>query len=149
MTHLRTILAGAIAASLFAVSGLAQRGSAEQTRVDQGKVERGKQLTEQVAKCQDCHTRRTATGELDRSAWLRGVEADPVKAPAGKLPVRIPDITAEGTLWVLWGEKGMLEFLERGTSLSGAKPSVHMPSYKRRHDDAEAIVTYLKSLRRE
>ncbi len=111
-------------------------------------IERGKQLTEQVAKCQDCHTRRTPTGNLDKGAWLQGTPIDPAPAPSGKPTIRIPDITPEGTLWILWGERGMLNFLEKGTSPSGATPSTHMPAYKMRHDDAEAIVAYLKSLRR-
>jgi cytochrome c2 len=118
---------------MFAVAGQAQSSL----------VSRGKELTEQVAKCQTCHTQRTATGELDREAWLKGVIAD----PSGKAAVYTPDITAEGNLWMLWGEKGMLQFLEKGTSPAGFKPSVHMPAYKLRHDDAEAIVAYLKSLR--
>ncbi|MGA2905799.1 MAG: c-type cytochrome [Candidatus Korobacteraceae bacterium] len=129
MIHLKTMLAPPVIAAMFAVAGQAQSGL----------VSRGKELTEQVAKCQNCHTQRTATGELDRDAWLQGVKSDP--------SVYIPDITAGGSLWMVWGEKGMLRFLEKGTSPSGTTPSVHMPAYKLRHDDAEAIVAYLKSLR--
>jgi mono/diheme cytochrome c family protein len=130
MIHLKTILAAPVIALMFAVAGQAQTGL----------VSRGKELTEQVAKCQNCHTPRTATGELDRDVWLKGVASDP--------SVYIPDITASGNIWMLWGEKGMLRFLEKGTSPSGATPSIHMPAYKLRHDDAEAIVAYLKSLRK-
>lgn len=137
MNFVTSILAASLACFAFPVAALSQTSL----------VDRGKQLTEQVAKCQDCHTPRTATGELDKKAWLRGVPADPVKETSGKPTVNIPDITAEGTLWVVWGEAGMLRFLEKGTSPSGATPSTHMPSYKMRHDDAEAIVAYLKSLR--
>jgi mono/diheme cytochrome c family protein len=135
MTHLKTLLAASTFAAVFAVTGQGQSGL----------IGRGKELTEQVAKCQDCHTPRTATGELDKNAWLQGVAADPVKEP-GKPVVHIPDITGRGNLWMLWGEKGMLAFLEKGTSPSGAKPSTHMPAYKLKQDDAEAIVAYLKSL---
>jgi len=126
----KTMFAMPVIAAMFAVAGQAQSGL----------VSRGKELTEQVAKCQNCHTQRTATGELDKDAWLKGVRSDP--------SVYIPDITAGGNIWMEWGEKGMLQFLEKGTSPSGAKPSVHMPAYKLRHDDAEAIVAYLKSLRK-
>ena len=129
MIHLKTMLAPPVIAVLFAVAGQAQSGL----------VSRGKELTEQVAKCQDCHTQRTATGELDKNAWLKGFKSE----ASGY----IPDITTGGTLWMLWGEKGVLRFLEKGTSPSGTTPSVHMPAYKLRHDDAEAIVAYLKSLR--
>lgn len=96
-----------------------------------------------MAKCQDCHTQRTATGELVKGAWLKGVRSDSSGKPAGY----IPDITASGNLWMVWGEKGMVEFLEKGTSPAGYKPSVHMPAYKLRPNDAEAIVAYLKSMR--
>ena len=129
--HVRTMLALPVIAAMLPFAGQAQSGL----------VSRGKELTEQVAKCQNCHTPRTATGELDRDAWLKGSKTD----ASGK-PVYIPDITAEGNLWMLWGEKGMQQFLEKGTSPAGTKPSVHMPAYKLRHDDAEAIVAYLKSL---
>lgn len=130
MIHFKTMLAASAVAALFAATGQAQSGL----------VSRGKELAEQVAKCQNCHTARTATGELDKRAWLKGVASDP--------SIYIPDITAEGNIWMQWGEKGMLQFLEKGTTPSGANPSVHMPVYKMRHDDAEAIVAYLKSLRK-
>lgn len=130
MIHLKKMLAMPVIAVMFAAAGQAQSSL----------VSRGRELTEEVAKCQNCHTPRRATGELDKDAWLKGV----VSGPSGY----VPDITAEGTIWMQWGEKGMLEFLEKGTSPSGSKPSVHMPAYKLRHDDAEAIVAYLKSLRK-
>ena len=142
MNVVKTILATSLACIAFPAGTLSQTSL----------IDRGKQLTEQVAKCQDCHTPRTAAGELDKTAWLRGVPvdpvADPVRSASGKPQVHIPDITAEGTLWMLWGEKGMLRFLEKGSSPSGTTPSSHMPTYKMRHDDAEAVVAYLKSLRR-
>jgi mono/diheme cytochrome c family protein len=125
-------LATPVIAVMFAVAAQAQSGL----------VSRGKELTEQVAKCQNCHTQRTATGELDRGAWLKGGTSE----TSGK-SVYTPDITAAGNLWMLWGEKGMLQFLEKGSSPAGIKPSVHIPAYKLRPDDAEAIVAYLKSLR--
>jgi mono/diheme cytochrome c family protein len=133
MIRLKTKLATAVIAVMFAVAAQAQSGL----------VSRGRELTEQVAKCQNCHTRRTATGELDRSAWLKGGTSE----TPGKPAAYAPDITAGGNLWMLWGEKGMLQFLEKGASPAGIKASVHMPAYKLRHDDAEAIVAYLKSLR--
>ena len=133
MIHWKTMLAVPLIGSAFAVAG--QAGS--------DLVSRGKELTEQVAKCQKCHTRRAATGQLDKGAWLRGAPTN----PGGKSAAYAPDITAGGNVWMLWGEAGMLQFLEKGTSPAGGKPSVHMPAFKLRHDDAEAIVAYLKSLR--
>lgn len=131
MIQLKTRLAISVIAAVLPVAGQTQSGL----------VNRGKELTEQVAKCQNCHTQRTAKGELDKGAWLKGATSD----SAGK-PAYIPDITAGGNVWMLWGEEGMLQFLEKGTGPAGTKPSSHMPAYKLRHDDAEAIVAYLKSL---
>ena len=102
-----------------------------QAFAQQSRIERGKYLTEEVAKCQECHTARLASGELDRARWLKGGTG--------------PDITPAGNLWKDRGEKGMLRFLETGErhGRAAAKP---MPPYKLRHDDADAIVAYLKSL---
>jgi mono/diheme cytochrome c family protein len=118
-------------AALFAGSGNAQNG----------KIGRGKYLTEEVAKCQDCHTKRLASGELDRKAWLKGATL------SGKSSVVAPDITSGGDLWKRRGETGMLRFLENGGHPEGATAGPPMPPYKLRPDDAEAIVAYLKSLR--
>jgi cytochrome c2 len=94
----------------------------------------------------DCHTSRLANGQLDKGAWLKGIASDPAKEP-DKPAVHIPDITAGGTLWMVWGEKGMLRFLEKGLSPSGSAPPSHMPADRLKQDDAEAIIAYLKSLR--
>jgi mono/diheme cytochrome c family protein len=115
-------------AALFAGLGNAQSG----------KVGRGKYLTEEVAKCQDCHTQRLASGELDKKAWLKGATLAPKDAP---------DITSAGALWKRLGEIGMVRFLEKGGHPEGAAAGATMPAYRLRPDDAEAIVTYLKSLR--
>jgi len=115
-------------AALFAALGNAQSG----------KIGRGKYLTEEVAKCQDCHTQRLASGEFDKKAWLKGA--------ALKAGVSAPDITAGGELWKRRGEKGMLRFLENGGHPEGGTATPPMPPYKLRPDDAEAIVAYLKSL---
>jgi mono/diheme cytochrome c family protein len=106
-----------------------------------GKIGRGKYLTEEVAKCQDCHTQRLASGKLDKKAWLKGA------TPSGKSRVVSPDITSGGDLWKQRGEMGMLRFLENGGHPEGTTAGAPMPPYKLRPDDAEAIVAYLKSLR--
>jgi mono/diheme cytochrome c family protein len=117
--------------ALFVASGNAQNG----------KIGRGKYLTEEVAKCQDCHTQRLASGELDKKVWLKGATL------SGKSRTVAPDITSGGDLWRRWGEPGMLRFLENGGHAEGATAGAPMPPYKLRPDDAEAIVAYLKSLR--
>ena len=37
---------------------------------------RGKYLVEEVVKCQECHTARSATGEQDKTKWLKGGALD-------------------------------------------------------------------------
>ncbi|HVW86067.1 MAG TPA: c-type cytochrome [Bryobacteraceae bacterium] len=100
-----------------------------------GRSARGRYLVDEVAKCQECHTPRLKTGELDGSAWLKGG------------PGNAPDVTAGGELWKHWGERGMFRFLVHGVNPEGKPARPPMPAYKLRPDDAEAMVAYLKSLR--
>jgi mono/diheme cytochrome c family protein len=128
---MQRLLAMLAAAGLFSALADAEGGS----------INRGRYLTEEVAKCQECHTQRLATGELDRSVWLKGATS------SGNSSITAPDITSGGVLWKRWREDGMLRFLETGMNVHGAGAAVPMPAYRLRHDDAEAIVAYLKSLR--
>jgi mono/diheme cytochrome c family protein len=102
-----------------------------------GAVEYGKYLVEQVAECGKCHTPRKATGELDGAKPLKGA----------LLPKASPDLTSSGHLYLQWGERGMVGFLETGLDPKGHTADSHMPAYKLRPHDAEAIAAYLKSLR--
>lgn len=124
-------------AALFANSGVAQSDGAR----------RGRYLTEQVANCQGCHTRHLVTGELDRSAWLKGailhLSSDD---SSGKLIAPSPDITSGGAFWRRWGGDGMLQFLVTGRKPDGRTADGSMPHFKLRRDDAKSIVAYLKSL---
>ncbi len=142
MSRLRLVVfasAFVIPAFLIVSKGYSQRteqqGNAE--------VERGRYLAEEVAKCSECHTPRNAQGELLRDQWLQGT-----------------------TIWILpvvktsnWAERapalaGLPSFteeqvervLEKGTGPEGEalRPPMHI--YHMNHDDAKAIVAYLKSL---
>lgn len=109
-----------------------------------GISERGRYLTEEVAHCQVCHTRRLASGEFDRAAWLKGGAAT---VPGAAATSKAPDLTSGGDLWKEWGERGMARYLETGADPSGKGSGAHMPAYRLRRDDAEAITAYLKSLK--
>jgi D-sorbitol dehydrogenase (acceptor) len=102
-----------------------------------GAVEYGKSLVKEVANCGDCHTPRAAGGGLDQSRWLKG--ALPPKAS--------PDLTASSRLFLQWGEKGMVKFLETGIDPAGRPAPSHMPAFKLRPHDAEAIVAYLRTVK--
>ena len=108
----------------------------------------GKYLAEEVAKCQDCHTPRTESGELDKTRWMKGATLDIQPTHETKAWHKTsPDITSSGRLFGRWGEKGLLNFLETGVGPSGHAADPPMPAYKLKLDDAAAIVAYLKSLK--
>lgn len=108
----------------------------------------GKYLVEEVGKCQECHTARLETGELDQTRWLKGAALDfqPTKEVKGWHKTS-PDLTPGGRLWQRWGEQGIVKFLETGAGPSGHPADPPMPAYKLKPADAEAIVAYLKTLK--
>ena len=117
-----------IAAALFAPASVAQNGL----------VDRGRYLVEEVAHCQVCHSKRQLGAAPDRAVWLKGGTADGQYAP---------DITSGGEVWKAWGERGMTQFLRTGRDPAGKSAQMHMPPYRLRPDDADAITAYLRSLR--
>ena len=113
------------------------------------KVARGKYLAEEVARCQDCHTPKLmGTGDLVKSAWLKGATLDftPV-SPVQGWRSKTPDITSTSALWSRWGDDGMVKFFETGRNPRGNKADPPMPAYNLSHDDAVALVAFLKSLK--
>jgi mono/diheme cytochrome c family protein len=112
------------------------------------KVERGRYLTEEIGKCQDCHTQRSERGELDRAKWMKGAVL--VVQPINPIPgwhKNAPDLTPGSALWEGWGEAGLVKFLTTGTGPKGHPADPPMPAYKMKREDAEAMVAYLKSLK--
>jgi mono/diheme cytochrome c family protein len=116
-------------------------------RGQDAKVQRGKYLVEEIARCQECHTPKTDAGELDRTKWLKGAKLD--VAPVATIQgwhAASPDLTSTSALWTRWGADGMTKFLETAKNPRGGKAGPPMPAYTLQHDDADAIVAYLKSL---
>jgi len=111
-------------------------------------VERGRYLTVEVGKCQECHTPKLESGELDKERWLKGAVLDfaPLKEVKGWHKTS-PDITAAGKLWARWGEPALLKYLQTGLTPKGTPAAPPMPTYKLDKADAEAIVAYLKTLK--
>ena len=113
------------------------------TSPDKSEIERGRYLVEDVAMCGECHTPRNAQGELDRNAWLKG-------APIWIMPVRripnwaqnAPPLAGFPSFTEEEGER----ILERGIGPEGEtlRPPMHI--YHMNHEDAKAIIAYLKSL---
>jgi mono/diheme cytochrome c family protein len=108
----------------------------------------GKYLAEEVAKCHDCHTPSTASGELDKSKYMKGktMEVQPI-GEILRWHKTSPDITPSGKLWAKWGgEEAMRKYLITGLTPSGRPAGPPMPTYKLKPEDAEAIVEFLKAL---
>jgi mono/diheme cytochrome c family protein len=107
-------------------------------------VSRGRYLVEQVAMCVQCHTPRSQTGELLLTRYLQGAPV-PVSAPpnfridwAYKAPAiaGLPGYTRPDGI----------RLLMEGITPDGRIPKAPMPKFRLRRDDAEAIVSYLKSI---
>jgi mono/diheme cytochrome c family protein len=107
-------------------------------------VERGRYLVEQVAMCGECHTPRNSQGELDRSRWLQG-------APTWFAPVHPTTDWAYAAPALAglpsFSDADMAMVLEKGWQPNGRpiRPPMHV--YRMTHEDAQAIVAYLRSLR--
>lgn len=111
-------------------------------------VARGKYLAESVGVCQDCHTPKTEAGDLDQSKWMKGATLD--VAPIGTIPKwhkTAPDLTPTGNLFKRWGADGIVKFMETGKNPKGGGADPPMPAYKLNHEDAVAVVEYLKTLK--
>ena len=110
---------------------------------NKGDVARGKYLVEEVAKCPECHTPRDAQGNLDRQVWLQG-------APIWITPVR-PIQNWADTVPPLAGLPSLTDaqasnVLERGMGPEGEALRPPMHTYHMAHDDAQAIIAYLRTL---
>ncbi len=118
------------------VIGMESGSSSEQ-------VERGKYLVHHMARCIECHTPRNSRGEMDRSRLLRGTPI-PVKSPFAnkQWAFRAPAIAGLPG----WSERAAIHLLTMGKRESGYKPRAPMPEYRMTHEDAAAIVSYLKAL---
>ena len=110
---------------------------------DDAQIQRGKYLVENVAMCADCHTPRDDKGQFDRTHWLQGNVLDikpdhPMPFAALTTPIAgLPGFTDEKAV----------KFLETGIDLTGKPAMWPMPQFRFNHDDAVAVVAYLRSLK--
>jgi hypothetical protein len=106
-------------------------------------TERGKYLVEEVARCPDCHTPLDANGAPDRSHWLRG-------GPVYIRPTR-PNpawtIGAPSLVGFPYSDDQGQNVLERGIGTNGIPIQPPMHAYHLHHEDAVAIIAYLRSLK--
>lgn len=108
-----------------------------------GDVARGKYLVEEVAKCAECHTPRDAQGRLDPQRWLQG-------APIWIMPVHPTDHWADRAPALAgfpgYSDADAVNILEKGVGPRGEviRPPMHI--YHLSHEDARAIVAYLRTV---
>ena len=106
-------------------------------------IQHGKYLVENVAMCAECHTPRDGKGQFDRSQWLQGNVLDfkpdhPMLFAAVAVPIAgLPGFTDEQAV----------KFLETGLDVAGKPAMWPMPQFRFNHDDAAAVVAYLRSLK--
>jgi mono/diheme cytochrome c family protein len=108
-------------------------------------IERGKYLVENVAMCVECHTPRDSQGALRKDAWLAGapIWIRPV-APIQNWADHAPSLAG----WPSFTEEQGERILEKGTGPEGEELRPPMHIYHMKHEDARAIIAYLKSLPR-
>jgi mono/diheme cytochrome c family protein len=109
----------------------------------QGDIKRGKYLVEEVARCQECHTPRDDQGQLDTTRWLQGA---PIwftpTLPMSNWAEYAPAIAGFGG----YTDQDGVDILERGQGANGNQIRPPMHYYHMTHEDAAAVIAYLRSL---
>ena len=121
-------------------------GAADRHKADsiENGISRGRYLVERVAMCVQCHTPRSQTGELLETRYLQGAPI-PVSAPPNfriDWAYKAPAIAGLPGYTIQEGIKLLME----GVTPDGRIPKAPMPKFRLTRGDAEAGVTYLKSL---
>ena len=139
----KRILAGALVASAGLALLFLGPSKVSPAPADDRQIERGRYLVEEVAMCTECHTPRDAKGQLMKEAWLQGapIWISPVR-PIPNWADRAPAIAGFSS----FTEEEGLRILEKGTGPQGEvlRPPMHI--YHMNHEDAKAIIAYLKSV---
>lgn len=106
-----------------------------------GDAERGKYIVENVAMCERCHTPRDANGMTDPTRRLAGA---PILQPVPGWAQYAPRIAGQppGT------DDQFIHLLTTGITRTGHPPRQPMPQFHMTRQDAEAVLAYLKSLRK-
>ena len=121
------------------------RDATQTNKATKPEIDRGRYLVEEVAKCPECHTPRNDRGELRQDAWLGGatIWIRPV-APIPNWADHVPALAG----WPSFTEEQGERVLEKGTGPEGEELRPPMHIYHMKHEDAKAIIAYLKSLPR-
>ena len=108
-------------------------------------IKRGQYIVQRVSMCGDCHTPKTDKGEYDMTAWLAGDVLD--FKPSHPMPFAAvaPQIAGLPTMPT---DEMAIRFFETGTNATGKLAMPPMPRFRFEHDDAVAVVAYLRSLKK-
>jgi mono/diheme cytochrome c family protein len=133
-----------VASPQGAASENSKRAPAKPTLANakQGEIARGRYLVVEVAKCPDCHTPRGSEGKLDMSRWLQG-------SPIWIMPVQSKQpwsAHAPALAHFPYSDQQGQDILERGIGTNGNPIQPPMHAYHLQHEDAMAIIAYLRSL---
>jgi mono/diheme cytochrome c family protein len=115
------------------------------TPVSDAQIKHGQYLVERVAMCGECHTPKTDQGEYDRTVWLQGDVLD--YKPVHPMPFAAVAPGIAGLPSIATDEQAV-KFLETGTNALGKRAMPPMPQFRFNHDDAVAVVAYLRLLKR-
>jgi mono/diheme cytochrome c family protein len=131
---------------LAAVGSFPTRAQVKQGRGGgQDLIERGRYIVEAVAMCERCHTQRDEHGNPDRAHWLLGgpVQTQPTYSEPkwAQIEPRIGG-TPPGT------DAEFIKLMTTGISRTGLPPNPPMPPFRMTREDAQAVLAYLKSMRR-
>ena len=110
-----------------------------------GQIKRGQYLVERVGMCGECHSPRNDKGEYDRSQWLQGELID--YKPTHPMPFAAIAPPIAG-LPRYARDEAAVKFFETGTNAMGKTALPPMPQFRLNHEDAVAVVAYLRSLKR-
>lgn len=108
------------------------------------KLERGRYLVERASMCIDCHTPMDAKGMPDRAKWMQG---SPIFfKPTVKVPAWADTAPSLAGL-VGYTDAQVVRALQTGVGATGNPLRPPMPAFRLSKEDAEAIVTFLRTLK--
>jgi len=144
-TRMKSKLFLALLFLAFGLSALKTIIPARAEPASDAQIKRGQYLVERVAMCGECHTPKTDKGEYDRTAWLQGDVLD--YKPVHPMPFAAVAPGIAGLPTFATDELAM-KFMETGTNALDKRAMPPMPQFRFNHDDAVAVVAYLRSLKR-
>lgn len=108
-------------------------------------ITRGKYIVDHVAMCVECHTPRNNEGEILSEQYLTGapIPVGPPPYPKIKWAIKAPAIVG----LIGYTQQQGIRLLTEGIASDGRILDPPMPRFRLTRADAEAVVSYLKSLK--